>query len=429
MTEPVTVIGAGFAGLAAARKLRQRGMEVSILEARDRVGGRVWSEQLGNGIVFERGGEFVMENYELLPAISAELGLQLASHGAPFADREVREPGAPTREQLLRAAHRLGEHIQQLLESATSPISLADAVSSSPLSSAEKRIIAARLSGTITTDIANVDLAWVGATSAHDGSVGFEIPRYVVGGNQRIATAIAEDLGGSVRLNSPVAALEQTAKGVLATLSDGAVVAGDAAIVAVPPALVRELDFTPQMPPAQAQAYDSIGFGVSSKLTVALKATVPPAVMQEITAPFSIFASSRPDGGDPLTITCFSGSQAGQAHLGLGGGDPSKWLAALCAVRPELEPDGNPVLTEWGLERWTQGAYSYRPLGWSQSAEDQLRSPLGRIAFAGEHTAGVDFAATMEGALRSGERAAADVVACLAELPAHPQSIAAETAG
>jgi phytoene dehydrogenase-like protein len=61
----VIVIGAGFAGLAAATELADRGVDVRVLEARDRVGGRVWSDRAG-GTVIERGAEFVLDGYDVL---------------------------------------------------------------------------------------------------------------------------------------------------------------------------------------------------------------------------------------------------------------------------------------------------------------------------------------------------------------------------
>jgi monoamine oxidase len=77
----VVVVGAGFAGLMAARQLSQRGCEVVVLEARDRVGGRVWSQELVPGdprTVIERGAEFVLADYDVLREVATGLGLELA---------------------------------------------------------------------------------------------------------------------------------------------------------------------------------------------------------------------------------------------------------------------------------------------------------------------------------------------------------------
>ena len=71
----VGVIGAGFAGLAAADGLRAGGAEVTVLEARDRVGGRVWSVPFGEGAVVERGAEFILPGYDSMNALAARFGI------------------------------------------------------------------------------------------------------------------------------------------------------------------------------------------------------------------------------------------------------------------------------------------------------------------------------------------------------------------
>ena len=83
----VVVVGAGFAGLAAADALRAGGAEVTVLEARDRVGGRVWSVPFGEGAVVERGAEFILPGYELMEALAARFGIPLVLKGTPYGRR------------------------------------------------------------------------------------------------------------------------------------------------------------------------------------------------------------------------------------------------------------------------------------------------------------------------------------------------------
>ncbi len=89
----VVVVGAGFAGLMAAWRMRQAGHEVVVLEARDRVGGRVWSEELVPGdprTVIERGAEFVLAGYDVMRQVMDECGLALAPMGMSYYVREPR---------------------------------------------------------------------------------------------------------------------------------------------------------------------------------------------------------------------------------------------------------------------------------------------------------------------------------------------------
>ena len=86
----VVVIGAGFAGLAAAAALTEAGVAVTVLEREQRVGGRVWSQTLPGGAIVEMGAEFVTEGYTVLPALVSRLGLELAPMGMSFTRRDPR---------------------------------------------------------------------------------------------------------------------------------------------------------------------------------------------------------------------------------------------------------------------------------------------------------------------------------------------------
>src|SRR5437870_30424 len=110
----VAVIGAGFAGLAAADTLRQSGHDVVVLEARDRVGGRVWSQQLPNGAVVERGAEFIEHDQQEIAATVERLGLHLAPTGMAYGDREPRGGIGVERGTLLAAYEALHAYARDL---------------------------------------------------------------------------------------------------------------------------------------------------------------------------------------------------------------------------------------------------------------------------------------------------------------------------
>ncbi|HEV2252469.1 MAG TPA: FAD-dependent oxidoreductase [Streptosporangiaceae bacterium] len=103
----VVVVGAGFAGLLAADRVAQAGHEVVVLEARDRVGGRVWSQELVPGdprSVVERGGEFVLDGYDVMRSVMAGLGLELADMTMSYDEREPRGAAPTTHQEMARCA-------------------------------------------------------------------------------------------------------------------------------------------------------------------------------------------------------------------------------------------------------------------------------------------------------------------------------------
>src|SRR4051794_24122855 len=97
----VVVVGAGFAGLAAAWQLQLAGVEVVVLEARDRVGGRVWSRELSSGAIVEMGAEFILPGDATIRSVAERLGLRLFVKGTTYGDREPRGGQPVTRAELL----------------------------------------------------------------------------------------------------------------------------------------------------------------------------------------------------------------------------------------------------------------------------------------------------------------------------------------
>ena len=107
-------------------------------------------------------------------------------------------------------------------------------------------------------------------------------------------------------------------------------------------------------------------------------------------------------------MTAFAGSPAAQESLGVTRGEITPWLEAVRSMNPDLTLVDEPVLYAWADDPYTLGAYSnWSPASWAR--REVFSHPVGRVTFAGEHTAG-DRHGTMEGALRSGNRAAEQVL-------------------
>src|SRR5689334_5962559 len=150
----VVVAGAGFAGLMAAWRLTQAGCEVVVLEARDRAGGRVWSQELIPGdprTVIERGAEFVLHGYEVMREVLADLGLELADTGMSYYQREPRDGASPvSAAEVGECAAWVGPHAA----AAPPGTSLADVTAGWP---GEPAVLAAYLARMETTDGMSAD--------------------------------------------------------------------------------------------------------------------------------------------------------------------------------------------------------------------------------------------------------------------------------
>jgi monoamine oxidase len=210
VTVRVVVVGAGFAGLMAAWRLTQRGCDVTVLEARGRVGGRVWSQELVPGdprTVIERGAEFVLDGYDVLRDVMADLGLELAATVMSYYEREPRDAGPVSTEEMGECA----AWVAQAAETAAPGTSLAAVVTRWPGPPAARAAYVARMETT-----SGMSAGRLSAAVAADATAGFGWrPSWrVAGGNQQIATGLAGRLGPAVRLATPVRAVHQDQDGV-----------------------------------------------------------------------------------------------------------------------------------------------------------------------------------------------------------------------
>ncbi len=392
MTEPdahpVIVIGAGLAGLTAAWRLHQAGVEVVVLEARDRVGGRTWSHTFADGTVVERGGEFIAPYQTVLRGLCSELGLELIEHGLSFDRRPTTGQPAPTVEELVA-----------FLADARSRVAALDRDVPANEAVASTDAAAARRVETSLT----VALAQASARRLFGGEAEFYDPAvHVAGGNQRVTVELAGRLGDRVRLSTPVARVQHDDRGAVVQLAGSSALTAAAIVIAVPLPILTEL--LPALPPPIAAAATRTLVGDAAKLHVPLSGEPAPAGIASATALWWCWTSAG--------SAALSGFAGGADAVGAVG-DASRWAAAALALRPELEPAAAPLLTHWGTERYTRCSYSAPGVGCSELDDQAWTRPVGAVVLAGEHTAGAN-AGTMNGAVVSGERAAATIAAMLA---------------
>jgi monoamine oxidase len=401
----VCVVGAGFAGLAAAAALADGGAEPVVLEARDRVGGRVCSRRLDNGAVVELGAEFVEEDQQTLAATARRLGLALAPTGMAYGDREPRggigvDP-ATLRAELARLQRLLAER-----PAGGRRRSVAAVLAGLPLHPGAREAIAARLQVSAAQP---VDQLAAGALDHAGSSFSTRESLRVAGGNQRLALRLAERLGRAVHLGVPVREVAWSPAGVRVATADGALQA-DAAVLALPASVTGGVGFDPPLPPWKTAALGRVVYGHAAKLFVPLRRPAPPSAVLSVPDHFWTWTARGADGAVQPVVSAFAGSAPALARLGVAGG-PAEWLARVRTLRPDLDLDESTMLlSTWDDDPWVGAAYSTRAPDARPGDGELLARPVGRLHFAGEHSAG-PWAGLMEGALRSGERAAAELLA------------------
>lgn len=408
----VVVVGAGLSGLMAAVELGEAGHDVDVLEARDRVGGRVWSQELVPGdprTVIERGAEFVLPGNDVLRAVVGRLGLELADMGMSYGVREVSAPTEATRERLQNAADALGV-AARTVDPGTSLAQLAEyVVRDGSVPAAYVHAVVSRL---VVTNGTEPELLAADCAAEAVGTMG-RTPSYrVAGGNQRIAEGLAELLGPALRRRTAVRAVEHGPDGVRVLTEEGELEA-DAVVLAVPLPLLSELDLRPALPARVTAAWRRTGRADNAKLHLPARAAdarhpLQPSAVQDVEHRFWSWTARDASGLVQPVLHAFAGSPSATRELGVSD-RATAWVAAARALRPDLVLDDDRALvTGWAADPWARMSYAAHTVDNEPGDETLLGQPFGPVHFAGEHTAG-EWAGYMEGALRSGLRVAQEI--------------------
>jgi monoamine oxidase len=340
----------------------------------------------------EMGAEYILPGNSAVRELAERFGLGLWDKGMRYGRREPHGGIGTSHEELVAAA----ATVEGALETAPPGVSARKLLDGLDIPPGAREALLARV------EISSANSAEL--VAAHDLSgiahVDEEPAPSVAGGNQRLALALAAELGERVHLSSPV---ERIGWGDGVSLRAGsAELEVDACVVAVPASVLGRIRFEPALPSGHARAFAAVRYGHAAKLFVPLAAPAQPSAVMSVPERYWTW-TARGDGYEAQPVlSCFAGSSEALAALHVDEG-PEHWRRSVELLRDDLDLEpGGTVLSTWSDDPWVEAAYST-----SAPAElaEVAAEPLGPLAFAGEHLGGAD-SALMEGAIRSGRRAA-----------------------
>jgi monoamine oxidase len=433
----VLVAGGGLAGLSAAHDVASLGGNVTVVEARDRVGGRVWTIRDGftGGQHGEAGGDMIDETHTEIRALAEELGLTLSRilrGGFGYARRDGSGRVRIAQSNAARGWSMLHERLSDL----TRRYRLAEQRWDSPIAAdlarrsvaqwleeaqadRELRATATGLRGFFLADPDELSLIALVDQFASDDAPAPPGMYRINGGNDRLPVAMAEALGSRIQLNTELVALSHRGREVRASLKQRRTVSQiicDYAIIALPASVVRRVPITPALPAQQHDAIARLQYGHATKTLLQFsrrfwQATGRPRAFGSDLPMGAVWDANEEQRGHTGILALLAGGSASDATQAIvvkegmvGLANALDWLGSSHAQLL------NARQIVWETDPWARGGYAYFDPAYDPALRPWLARPFGRLFFAGEHTS-FRWQGYMNGAVESGRRAAAELEA------------------
>lgn len=440
----VIIVGAGYAGLSAARTLRAAGLDVLVLEASGRAGGRAHTERVAGGWAVDLGAQWISGAHTEFAALAEEVGAatfaastegksQLLDGRARRLFTGATPPVSPlvliVLAQALWRLERAAARIDLEHPWTTPGADRFDAMTAATwlrrnVPERRARQLAEVMIGEeLCVDVGSVSMLALlttirGAGGVESGMTAESVTRMFVEGADAPALAMAEQLGEDLRLDTPVTSIQWLPDGVLAGGPWGAV-RGDRVIVALPPTLAGRIAYDPPLPGVRDQLTQRMPMGSVLKVFACYERPFwrdlgLTGQSLDLSGPIPVvFDATRPGGPGVLgalipgrvahQLTALSGAARRTAVLG-------EFVRAFGRVaRSPLDWREK----SWAEDPYCRGGYgAYFPPGVLTSVGSAVRNPIGPLHWAGSETA-TEWSGYIEGALRSADRAAEEVLTAL----------------
>ena len=441
----VCVVGAGYAGLTAALRLHQAGKSVAVLEARDRIGGRIWTEHLADGTPIDRGGGWLAPKHGVMFKLAAEFGVTTyktyvkGAHLLVGEDRTRRYTGlipkiSPLAVLTIARAQMKVDRLSKKVPveapwtaakaAEWDRMTVADFVEHSGIRTKLARdLFEMAVRGLFTGPLEDTSFLDMLMLVRGHGSINtlFSIENgsqenLMDGGAGLIAARMAERLGDGVHVNAPVRAVTQRDDRVDVD-AEGVAVSARHLVVTIPPSLIPDIRFDPALPDDRQQLYRKAVAGPETKTLVVYdepfwRADGFSGQTSEPNSASEVTLDASPMSGSPGVLASFRFGAVAEKFDNLSEGDRRSALLDRLAARlgPRAATPVDVVETPWWKEEWTKGcSMAHFPPGVLTRYGHLLREPHGNVHWAGTEMSVVSHGA-MDGAARSGERAAAEIL-------------------
>lgn len=432
----VVVVGGGFAGLACAHELIAAGYDVTLVEAANRVGGRVrTTTEFVQGRVVEVGAELIGSNHPTWMAYKDRFGLEMLelSESETWEQPVILEGKRLERE----AAGALLEEMDEAFNTNIEPLAAtvdadqpwltpkakehdarttADWIASLECSDLCKRALTVEFTANNGQDTTKQSfLGNLAQVKGHGTAQSYRDESEVyrcLGGNQQLAFKLAETIPSKI-LGLPVRTIDYSQKTIVVTCNDGRTIECDDVVLAVPPSVWSRIDIKPGIPSTLAPQ-----MGLNVKWFAHMKSRFWRANEQEQYAMadgmvhMTWEGTDEQEGDGDIVFVAFSGGpSAGRARMLRGDAQKEAYLKELEALYPGFRVNvaGKTFFMDWPGETWAQASYSFPAPGQVTTHGPVMYEGLqGRLHFAGEHTC-YRFVGYMEGALYSGAQLAARI--------------------
>jgi monoamine oxidase len=459
------VVGAGLAGVTAAYRLSQAGVNVQLFESRDRVGGRCWTARgFADGQIAEHGGEFIDTRHVHLIGLAKELGLELEDlfdgwvpgsiwpnwvGGEVVDGKELHEQLAPIREKVTEEARRIGALGS---DGGFSMAAISYGTATPGAVELDSRSMAEWLDENVPGVVGSplgeyldeIMAGWYGLDMAQLSAVlwidyfvtpvpGADERWHVRGGNDQVPSLAIERLPeGALHLEAPLEVMSRRSDGSYGLRFGGASapVAADFVILALPFATLRLVDLTGAGFSAERMwAIENMGMGADVKLllqydrrpsTFRVAGRAWSGGMEHTDPAFETWESSAAQPGTAGLITVYAGGATGSSWTAAEPHAPASplFVAHYLGHIDEVVPgtaehyNGNAWLDLWTQDEWTNGAYSAFLPGQYTKLWGYTGRAEGNVHFAGEHTS-THSQGYLNGGVESGDRTAIEVMRAL----------------